>query len=58
MKVDDMKTLDKIREPLNIELTCTSKVKKWAFDNAYMLIFISVFFAITWILSVVLKYAA
>jgi hypothetical protein len=58
MKVDDMKTLEKIREPLNIELTCTSKVKKWAFDNAYMLIFISVFFTITWILSVVLKYAA
>lgn len=34
--------LQDIREPIEIEIPCKSKVKKWAFDNAYTLIFLAV----------------
>lgn len=37
-----------MREPIQIELPCKSKVKKWAFENAYTLILMGVLFALTW----------
>jgi hypothetical protein len=43
--------------PINIQLTCRSKIRKWAFENAYTLIFLSIFYVITWVLIVVANYA-
>lgn len=37
------------REPINITLSCNSRVRKWAYDNAYTLILLAVLFAPTWI---------
>lgn len=32
---------------------CNSRVKKWAYENAFTLIFLSVMFIITWCLIIV-----
>jgi hypothetical protein len=37
------------REPIKVSIECRSKLRKWAYDNAYTLVFMSVLFAITWI---------
>lgn len=34
--------IHKVREPIEIEITCRSKIRKWAFENAYTLIFLSI----------------
>lgn len=57
LEVEDMKMVDHLREPLNIEITCTSRIRKWAYENAFTLIFLTAMFIITWIVIVVAKYA-
>lgn len=42
-----------LREPIQITLTTPSKIRKWAFENAYTLIAMAIFFIITWILIVI-----
>lgn len=37
------------REPVEIVLPCKSRVKKWAFENAYMLALVFGLFVATWI---------
>jgi hypothetical protein len=37
------------REKIHILIPCRSKVRKWAFENAYLLVVMAVMFAITWI---------
>lgn len=37
------------REPVEIVLPCKSRVKKWAFENAYMLALVFGLFVTTWI---------
>jgi hypothetical protein len=44
------------REPVKVHLLCQSRIKKWAFDNAYTLIFLAVMFFITWTVEVVIKF--
>jgi hypothetical protein len=41
-------TIKHIREPINVQIDCRSKIRKWAYDNGPMLIFFSVMFFITW----------
>lgn len=43
-------------EPIEVTLLCRSRVKKWAYDNAYTLAFLSVMFVVTWIVLVVVEY--
>jgi hypothetical protein len=40
--------LNEIREPIEIVIPCRSKIRRWAFENAYMLIVMAIFFVITW----------
>lgn len=50
--VSDMQAprcISEIREPIDIVLPCRSKVKKWAFENAYTLMTMAVLFGVTWI---------
>ena len=35
--------------PNPLELKCTSRVKKWAYDNAWTLLLMAVLFLITWV---------
>lgn len=42
-------TLKAVKEPIDIVLPCRSKIKKWAFENAYMLTLVFILFAITWV---------
>ena len=37
-----------VRLPVEIHLTCKSRVKKWAYDNAWTLIVMAICFTITW----------
>lgn len=37
-----------IGEKVEITLTTNSKIKKWAFENAYTLVFLSIMFVLTW----------
>lgn len=37
------------REPINIVIPCTSRIRKWAFENAWLLIVLAVLFIPTWI---------
>jgi hypothetical protein len=45
-KGEDVKSpaefVHEIREPIEIEIPCKSKLRKWAFENAYTLIFLSI----------------
>lgn len=34
------------KEPIKVALTCNSRLQKWAFDNAWMLIFVFSLFVI------------
>jgi hypothetical protein len=49
--VSDVRTLPlrEIREPIDVILPCRSKIKKWAFENAYVLIVMAIMFGITWL---------
>ena len=38
-----------VREPISVKLTCNSRIRKWAFENAYTLIVMMVLFGITWL---------
>jgi hypothetical protein len=39
----------KIAEPIEVHITCRSKIRKWAYENAYTLIFVSVYHVLaTW----------
>lgn len=42
-----------LREPINIVIPCKSKLRKWAFENAYTLIIMAFFFGITWVVMIV-----
>lgn len=42
-------TIHRVREPIEIVIPCHSKLRKWAFENAYMLILMAILFGITWI---------
>lgn len=44
-----MKLIEEIRAPIETEIRCRSKFKKWAYDNAYTLAFLAIFFGLTWI---------
>jgi len=50
-EVSDVRTLPlrEIREPIDVILPCRSKIKKWAFENAYVLIVMAIMFGITWL---------
>lgn len=48
-----LKVIERVREPIAEEILVRSKVKKWAYHNAYTLIFLSVMFVITWVVAVV-----
>lgn len=39
---------ESLRLPVEIHLTTKSKIKKWAYDNAWTLILMAICFAITW----------
>lgn len=52
-----MKLLERTSEPIEVKLHCTSRIRKWAFENAYTLVFLVFMFVITWIIAVVLNYA-
>jgi hypothetical protein len=41
--------LQDVREPIFVQLSCRSKIRKWAYENAYTLVLIAVLFAITWV---------
>ena len=56
INVRGLSSLKRITEPIEIQLFCHSKIRKWAFDNAYTLIFLSSFFIVTWILMVVISF--
>jgi len=45
--------LRRIGEPINVHITCRSKVRKWAYENAYTLIFASIYFMVTWVIVIV-----
>lgn len=49
-----MKMIDNMREPIDEHINCRSKFKKWAYDNAYTLIFLSFFFGVTWLIMIVI----
>src|SRR5687767_8177291 len=53
IQVKTPRRLQEVITPIEIQLTCKSRVKKWAFDNAYTLIFLSCMFVITWCIIVV-----
>jgi len=40
--------MDRLRLSSPVTLRCNNKLRKWAYDNAYMLIVMGVMFAITW----------
>lgn len=42
-------TIHNLREPIEIRLTVHSRVRKWAAENAYMLILMAVLFGATWL---------
>lgn len=37
------------REPIEIHIPCNSRLRKWAYDNAPMLIVMAIMFIPTWI---------
>ena len=43
------KTIHDLREPVEIHLTLHSKMRKWAAENAYMLVLMATLFVITWV---------
>jgi hypothetical protein len=45
-------TVKHIREPIDVQIVCRSKIRKWAYDNAPLLIFLTSMFFITWVLLV------
>jgi len=49
MKFHSTSLVNTVRLPVEIKLTCKSKVKKWAFENAWVLIVMAIGFAITWV---------
>jgi hypothetical protein len=42
----------KARTPITVYIPYGSRFRKWAYDNAYTLVFLTVMFFITWIVSV------
>jgi hypothetical protein len=48
-----IRLLEEIREPIYVQLPCRSKIRKWAYENAYTLVLIAILFAITWVAMVV-----
>jgi hypothetical protein len=47
--------LNKVVKPINVTINCDSKVRKWAYENAYTLTFLSVLFVVTWTIIVMIN---
>jgi len=47
-RVGGMKFYDMIKQPYNVRIMCHSRLRKWAYDNAYTLLLMAALFAVTW----------
>jgi hypothetical protein len=56
IKVRTPAALKQVMAPIEIHITCRSRLRKWAFDNAYTLMFLSAMFVVTWSVIVLVHY--
>lgn len=47
-----------IKEKFHVTLECNSKTQKWAYDNARTLIFLTLMFGISWIITIIALHTA
>lgn len=55
-KISEVYPVNRIKgvlEPVDIIIPCKSKIKKWAFENAYTLIFLAFMFIVTWVIMII-----
>lgn len=48
-ELKEVSVISQIREPIEIVIPCKSRIRKWAFDNAYTLLLVTFVTIITWI---------
>ena len=54
VEVGGLTSLKQVTKPIEIKIICHSRLRKWAFDNAYTLIFLASLFVVTWVLMLVI----